>query len=59
MIDGILGWPSVNVVKLQKAHALFYWGRANEAGAILRELVQPSRSLADRVNGFELWAWSC
>jgi tetratricopeptide (TPR) repeat protein len=53
MIDGILGWSSVGVIKIQKADALFYWGRAKEAEAILRELVQPSRSLADRVNGFE------
>ena len=53
MIDGRLGWSSVSVIKLQKAVALFYWGHAKEAEAILRELVQPSRSLADRVNGFE------
>ena len=53
MIDGILGWSSVSVIKLQKADALFYWGHAKEAEAILRGLVQPSRSLADRVNGFE------
>ena len=53
MIDGVLGWSSVGLIKLQKAEALFYWGRAQEAEAILREFVQPSRSLADRVNGFE------
>jgi tetratricopeptide (TPR) repeat protein len=53
IIDGILGWSSVGLIKLLKADALFYWGRTQEAEAILRELVQPSRSLADRVNGFE------
>jgi len=40
-------------MKVQKADALFYGGHAKEAEAVLRELVQPSRSLADRLSGFE------
>lgn len=54
MIDGPLGWSSTDVVRLQKAGALFYWGRAQEAEVILRELVHLSRSRADRLSGFEL-----
>jgi tetratricopeptide (TPR) repeat protein len=53
MIDGLLGWSSTDVVRLQKADALFYWGRAQEAEVILRELVQLSRSRADRLVAFE------
>jgi len=53
MIDGALGWSSVSLIKLQKAAALFYWGRCEEAERILRELVDPSRAVADRLRGSE------
>ncbi len=53
LIDGPLGWSSTDVVRLQKAGALFYWGRAQEAEVILRELVQQTRSRADRLVAHE------
>jgi tetratricopeptide (TPR) repeat protein len=53
MIDGVLGWSSVSLIKLQKAAALFYWGRCEEAELILHEFVDPSRAASDRLRGSE------
>ena len=53
MMDGVLGWSSVGLIKLQKAAALFYWGRCEESERILREFVDPSRAGADRLRGSE------
>jgi tetratricopeptide (TPR) repeat protein len=53
MIDSALSWSSVSLIKLQKAAALFYWGRCEEAERILREFVDPSRAGADRLRGSE------
>ncbi len=53
MIDGVLGWSSADLIKLSKADALFYWGRAEEAEGIFRGFVQPSRGVARRLAGCE------
>jgi hypothetical protein len=53
MLDGPLGWSKVSLMRLLRADALFYSGRAAEAEPILREMVQPSHDAADRLMGSE------
>jgi tetratricopeptide (TPR) repeat protein len=53
MIDGPLGWSRVSLMRLLRADALFYSGRAAEAEPILREMVQPPHDAADRLMGSE------
>jgi|SRR5271157_1211372 len=53
MLDGPLGWSKVSLMRLLRADALFFSGRAAEAEPILRELVKPAHDAADRLMGSE------
>jgi tetratricopeptide (TPR) repeat protein len=53
MTVGPLGWSKVGIIRLLRADALFFSGRAAEAEPILRELTGPAHDAADRLMGSE------
>ena len=53
ILDGPLGWPSTGLLKLARVDALFFSGRALDAEAILRELVETQHDAAGKTLAFE------
>ena len=53
LLDGPLGWPATGLLKLLRTDALFFSGRAADAEAILRELVESQRNAGLRTLALE------
>ncbi len=53
ILDGPLGWPPTGLMKLNRVDALFFSGRAGDAEAILKEVVETKHGLSDKALAFE------
>jgi tetratricopeptide (TPR) repeat protein len=53
VLDGLLAWPATGLWKLTRAQVLFYWNKAAEAEAILRELLDAHQDTKQRTLALE------
>jgi hypothetical protein len=53
MLDGLWGWPSTGLMKLERADALFFSGRIFEAEAVLNDLMDERHDAGHKTLVFE------